>query len=115
MFDNMAIDAGEIKNMQNAIELYTTNVETHLKEIKGDDITVEDGVYGGAQIAMVNNYIEETCTQINTIVRYFDDFQAKLDEVAKEYEAKQGSVSMGEVATAKEADPSEMVTVNHME
>ena len=115
MFDDKAIAYDEIPNMKSAIENYTANVESHLEQIKGDDITVEDGVYGGSQIAMVNAYIEATCKEINTIVRYFDDFQKKLDEVQAEYEKKQSAVSLGEVEAAKEADPSEMVTVNHME
>ena len=83
MFDDMAIDGAQVPAMQAAIETYTSGVEEHLAQIKGDDITVEDGVYGSAQIAMVNNYIEET--------------------------------SMGTVETAAAADPSEMVTVNHMD
>ncbi len=115
MFDSMAIDAGQVPAMKAAIENYTVAVEEHLNQINGDTITVEDGVYGGAQITMVNNYIKETCKQINTIVRYFNDFQAKLDEVEKAYDAKQAATSLGTVEAAKEADPSEMVTVNHME
>ncbi len=115
MFDDLAIDGAQVPAMQAAIETYTSGVEEHLAQIKGDDITVEDGVYGSAQIAMVNNYIEETCTQINTIVRYFDDSKAKLDAVTAAYEANQGATSMGTVETAAAADPSEMVTVNHMD
>ncbi len=113
--DDMAIDGAQVPTMQAAIETYTTGVEELLNQIRADDISVADGVYGGDQIATVNNYIEETCTQINTIVRYFDDFQEKLNAVLQAYESKQAAVSLGSVETAQAADPSEMVTVNHMD
>ncbi len=113
--DNMAIDAEQVPTMQAAIESYTQNVEALLNQIRSDDITVADGVYGEAQINTVNAYIEETCTQINTIVRYFDDFKEKLNQVLAAYNSKQESINLGPVEEAKAADPSEMVTVNHME
>jgi len=111
----MAIDGAQVPAMQAAIETYTTTVEELLNEIRSDDVSVEDGVYGAAQIATVNEYIEATCTEINTIVRYFDDFKDKLNQVLAEYEAKQGAINLGPVEAAAAADPSEMVTVNHME
>ena len=114
MFDNMAIAGEEVGNMQTAIETYTKGVEELLGKIKGDEITVEDGVYGGDQIKMVNQYIKDTTEQINTIVRYFDDFKEKLTEVKDEYDKKQAATSMGTVENAKPADESEMVTVNRM-
>lgn len=114
MFDSMAIAGDEVPAMQQAIEDYTTGVEELLNQIRGDDITVEDGVYGGDQINMVNEYIEATCKEINTIVRYFDDFKAKLVIVKEEYDKKQAATSMGAVESAKPADESEMVTVNRM-
>ncbi len=113
--DDMAIDGAQVPAMQAAIESYTTTVEEHLNKIRADDISVADGVYGEAQIATVNAYIEDTCTQINTIVRYFDDFKEKLNQVLQAYVTKQSSVSLGSVEAAKAADESEMVNVNHME
>lgn len=115
MFDSMAIDGEQVPAMQDAIEEYTSGVEELLNQIRGDDITVEDGVYGETQIKMVNEYIEATCKEINTIVRYFNDFKAKLDEVKQAYDEKQAATSMGTVESAKPADESEMVTVNRME
>jgi hypothetical protein len=113
--DIMAIDGEQVPTMQAAIENYTTDVEKHLNDIRADDITVADGVYGTEQIATVNAYIEETCTQINTIVRYFDDFKEKLVQVKEAYDAKQSSISLGTVEEAKAADESEMVNVSRME
>ena len=54
-YDNMAIDANQIDNMKSAIEKYTVDVENHLNKISKNDITVGDGVYGAAQIKMVND------------------------------------------------------------
>ena len=79
--DTMAIKSGEVPAMQSAIETYIVEVETCLNNIKSYEMGSSEGIYGAAQVATVNNYISETCTQINSIVRYFDEFKAKLTEV----------------------------------
>ena len=76
--DNMAFNSGEIGSMQSAIESYITEVESGLNAIRGFEIGPDSGFYGAAQCSTVNQYISETCTQINSIVRYFDEFKEKL-------------------------------------
>lgn len=114
-FDIKALKYEEVPNMQSAIEDYTVNVEEHLNKIKDYEIGSNEGVYGSSQIATVDGYIDDTALQINTIVRYFDDFKAKLEVVQEAYETKQGGIKVEDVEAAKEADEDDMVHVNPME
>ena len=111
--DTMAIKSGEVPAMQSAIESYIVEVETCLNNIKSYEMGSSEGIYGAAQVATVNNYINETCTQINSIVRYFDEFKEKLTEVAAAYVDQQAAITTGDVAAAK-ANDSDLVTVNRM-
>lgn len=112
--DTMAIKYDEIPNMQNAIETYTTTVEEHLEKIKGYQITNESGVYGAAQIATIDAYIDNTAIQINAIVRHFDEFKEALNEVQSAYETQQASISVSDVESAPE-DAGDLINVNKME
>jgi len=112
--DTMAIKYEEIPNMQNAIENYIQTVESELNAIKGYEITGADGVYGGDQIATVNNYVDRTAEEINKIVRHFDEFKENLVNVQQAYESKQASITTSEVDAAP-ADAGDLVTVNKME
>ena len=113
-FDTMAIKYEEVPNMRNAIEKYTTEVEDHLNKIKGYEINAGDGVYGEAQIKTVDSYIDETATQINAIVRHFDEFKDALNEVQAAYESKQAAISVSEVQNAP-ADAGDLIHVNKMD
>ena len=112
--DDMAIKYDEIPNMQNAIESYTVAVEGHLNKIRGFEIGKEEGIYGAAQIATIDNYIDETANQINSIVRHFDEFKEKLLEVQAAYEAHQAAIKTADVEAAPE-DAGDLVTVNKMD
>lgn len=111
--DIMAFNSGEIGTMQAAIETYITEVENGLNNIKGFEIGADSGFYGSAQCATVNQYINDTCTQINSIVRYFDEFKEKLNEVAEAYAQQSASITTGDVAAAPSTE-GDLVNVNRM-
>ncbi|MGM9877635.1 MAG: hypothetical protein ACI33S_03200 [Bacilli bacterium] len=111
--DTMAIKSGEINNMQHAIETYTVAVEDCIKSLKKYKIDNSTGFYGKSQADTVNTYIDNTCIEINKIVRHFDEFKEKLDQVAEAYKAQDAAISTGEVAAAK-ANEGDLVTVNRM-
>lgn len=111
--DNMAFNSGEIGSMQSAIESYITEVESGLNAIKAFEIGPDSGFYGAAQCATVNTYISDTCTQINSIVRYFDEFKEKLTEVAAAYVDQSAAITTGDVATAPSTE-GDLVTINRM-
>ena len=113
--DTKAINANEIGNMQSAIESYTTDVESKLKKIKDFKVDTDKGVYGNKQIDTVNSYLDETCKQIGSIVRQFDDFKAVLDKIGGAYDTHQAKVSLGTVAQAKERNEDEFVHVQPMD
>lgn len=112
--DTMAFNKNEISSMQGAIEAYITEVEAGLSSIRDMEITSEHGFYGNKQITKVNSYINNTCNEINHIVRYFDEFKEKLTQVQLAYEAEDEAVTTGEVAAAPKENPEELVTVNRM-
>ena len=112
--DTKAIKYEQIVPMQNAIETYTVEVETHLNKIKGFAIGATDGVYGAVQAQTVDQYIDQTCEQINKIVRHFDEFKVALNDVQAAYESKQAAVSVGSVAEAA-PDAGDLINVNKME
>ncbi len=112
--DIRAIKGEEVGNMQAAIEDYTTRVEAELQKIKSYDLSGNDGIYGSAQIATIKTYLEETATQINSIVRHFDEFKEALVEVNAAYESKQESIKTNEVESAP-ADAGDLINVNRME
>lgn len=114
-FDTKAIIAGEIPNMKSAIEKYTQNVETEISRISSYQVNTGDGFYGAAQIQKVDEYINKTCEEIGKIVRYFDEFQAALDQVEAAYDAQQANINVSEVQAHKEADPEGLIKVNRME
>lgn len=109
----MAFNKNEIGSMKGAIESYITEVEAGLKSIKSMEIGPEAGFYGTEQCKTVNAYIDDTCTQINAIVRYFDEFKEKLHDVESAYEAQSAAISTGEVAAAPSTE-GDLVTVNRM-
>ena len=112
--DTRAIKSNEIDNMKNAIESYTVNVEDCIKKLKGFKIDNNSGFYGQKQTETIDDYIDRTCVEINKIVRYFDDFKVKLEDVREAYAAQDAAVKVGDVAAAKAADESDLVTVNRM-
>lgn len=114
-FDIKAIKAEKISTMQSAVEEYTTTVEAEIEKIKSYEINTGDGVYGAAQIQKVDGYIEETCKEIGSIVRYFDTFKEALATVGAAYEAQQAAVKVNDVEKHKEADPEDLIKVNRME
>lgn len=111
--DTMAINSAEIGSMQSAIETYITEVETCLSNIKAFEIGPDNGFYGTAQCSSINEYITETCVQINSIVRYFDEFKEKLTEVAAAYVDQSSAITTGDVAAAPSTE-GDLVTVNRM-
>lgn len=114
-FDIKAIKAEKIPTMQSAVEEYTTNVEAEIEKIRNYEVNTGDGVYGSAQIERVDSYIEETCKEIGSIVRYFDAFKEALTTVGAAYEAQQAAVKVNDVETHKQADPEDLIKVNRME
>ena len=108
--DTMAFNKNEIGSMKGAIESYIADVEAGLKNIKSMEIA---GFYGTEQCKTVNGYIDETCTQINAIVRYFDEFKEKLHDVEAAYEAQSAAITTGDVAAAPSTE-GDLVTVNRM-
>ena len=113
--DITAFKYDELDNMKNTIETYTVEVENHLNKIKAYNLEYKDGVYGAEQIGIVKGYLNDTATQINTIVRYFEEFQKALDQVKAAYETKQANIKVDAVETAKPADADDLVSVNPME
>ena len=111
--DTMAINGAKVPEMQAAIESYIIEVEEGLNNISHYEMGASEGIYGAAQITTVNSYIDETCKQINSIVRYFEDFKTVLDQVREAYEQQQAAITTGEVEQAKEND-GDLVTVNRM-
>lgn len=111
--DTMAIDGAQVSDMKSAIESYTLKVEEDLSNIKAYEINAGDGVYGINQVDNINTYIENTCTEINAIVRYFDEFQEALHQVSIEYINQQGKINPGDVSAHKTASD-DMITVNRM-
>ena len=112
--DTRAIKGDKVPDMQNAIEEYTLRVEDGLNAIKGFEITPDSGFYGNEQVKIVDGYIDETCTEINAIVRYFDEFKEALAQVGEAYAAEEGKVNPGEVEAHQEASD-DMITVNRMD
>ena len=112
--DTRAIDSSQIGNMETAIENYTEAVETGIKSIRDYEISEENGVYGSAQMARINNYIEETCTEINAIVRYFDKFKEVLSDISTEYSAESGKIDPGTVTEHSTEGVDDIITVNRM-
>ena len=112
-YDIMAIKYDEVANMQNAIESYISDVESHIQKIKDFKVEDYDGVYGTNQIETINNYINETGVQINAIVRHFDDFKDALSEVQAAYESQQAAITVSEVEVAPE-DAGDLININKM-
>ena len=112
--DTRAIDSTQIGNMKTAIENYTLAVEEGIKSIRDYEISEQDGVYGVTQMAKINNYIEETCTEINAIVRYFDKFKEVLSDINVEYINETGRVDPGTVAEHSTEGVDDIITVNRM-
>lgn len=103
-FDTMAFNEAELGNMGSAIDTYIADVNSHMDKIAAHTVNAEDGFYGAEQANTVDNYIAETCTQIKSIVLFFEEFRDKLTEVQAAYNARQASISTGEVAAAPTND-----------
>ena len=113
--DTKAINADEVPNMQSKIESYTTTVESKLNKIKEFKVDTDKGVYGNKQIETINNYLDETCKQIGSIVRQFDEFKNVLNTINSAYDTHQAKVTLGPVAQAKERNEDEFVHVQPMD
>lgn len=111
--DIMAIDSAQVPAMDAAVEAYINEVETCITNIRAFEVGPGSGFYGTDQCNTINNYVEETCTQINQIVRYFDDFKAALAEVSAAYIAQSQAVTVDAVKEAATND-GDLITVNRM-
>ena len=110
--NTMAIDATQVPTMQNAITQYIEEVNRHMNEIEADTLDNSSGFYG-EQLTAINNYIDDTCKAIKSIVTYFDEFNEALGEVKDAYQAKAESITTGTVEQPTE-NKDDLITINRM-
>lgn len=110
-FNLMAINLDEAKAMEDAIQTYIDDCNHQIQAIADYTISASDGFYGAVQAKKVDEYIANTCKEIQKIVTYFYDFKEALIQVEVDYATKDGRTTTSDVNPAAEKKE-DMITVN---
>lgn len=98
----IGINANEVDNMRAAIKQYTTDLNSHLDQVKLDTDTSQ--AFKGEYAAATREYVAAIVASCQSIITYLNKFSDQLKEVKDAYQAQdtQMAAKIRETASATE-------------